>query len=270
MNDGLIRYADLVADEATLYGRAGRDAGGADSFHLVDTAAAAIHAIRHAVGRARIPYTHDAAEVLFVHTGRWRVSFGAGEDEGSVLMGPCDAVCVPAHVFHGIDKLDEDPGFLLICRDRKEGAEQLAPDLWIDVSSGEHVLREWDSGTPEDVPRAEVADGSLRRVDTVPAAADILPHVTAEGFEATSPPDHGPPGFTLRLLTLPSGAYIPSYARVEPEVFFLQTGSLEVRWAGGAVMMGAGDTLSVPVGRSRSLRNTTSGRAQALVLRGTV
>ncbi len=270
MNDGLIRYADLVADEATLYGRAGRDAGGADSFHLLDTATAAIHAIRHAVGRARIPYTHDAGEVLFVHTGRWRVSFGAGDDEGSVLMGPGDAVGVPAHVFHGIDKPDEDPGFLLIFRDRNEGAEQRAPELWIDVSSGGHVLREWESAGPDDVTRAEVAAGSLRGVDTVLAAADIMPNVTAEGFEATSAPAHGPPGFTLRLLTLPSGAYVPSYARVESEVFFLQTGSLEVRWADGAVMMGAGDMLSIPTGHSRSLRNTTSGRAQALVLRGTV
>ena len=76
-------------------------------------------------------------------------------------------------------------------------------------------------------------------------------------------------GFNLRRLTLQTGAYVPAHARKEAEVLFVQEGTLEVRWADGALVLGAGDTLTVPIGLIHSFRNTASVPCIAFVVRGT-
>ena len=75
--------------------------------------------------------------------------------------------------------------------------------------------------------------------------------------------------FYLRQLTLQSGAYVPMHSRDEAEVLILHEGTLEVSWADGAIMMGAGDTLTVPIGLQHAFRNTASVPAVAFVTRGT-
>jgi mannose-6-phosphate isomerase-like protein (cupin superfamily) len=70
------------------------------------------------------------------------------------------------------------------------------------------------------------------------------------------------------LLTLQTGAYVPPHSRQEAEVLFVQEGVLEVRWSDGAILMGPGDTLTVPVGLQRSFRNTASTPSKVFVVRG--
>ena len=53
----------------------------------------------------------------------------------------------------------------------------------------------------------------------------------------------------------------------EHEVF-VQSGTLEYSWAGGKLILGAGDTLTVPVGLAHSYRNPSSADAIAFVIRG--
>ena len=52
-------------------------------------------------------------------------------------------------------------------------------------------------------------------------------------------------------------------------MLFVQSGTVEVSWGGGELMLGAGDTLSVPVGLERAFRNTASVPAILFVVRGT-
>ena len=69
-------------------------------------------------------------------------------------------------------------------------------------------------------------------------------------------------------LKLETGATIPQHARSEQEVIFVQSGTLEFTWDGGKLIMGAGDTLTVPVGLMHGFRNPASADAIAFVIRG--
>jgi mannose-6-phosphate isomerase-like protein (cupin superfamily) len=48
----------------------------------------------------------------------------------------------------------------------------------------------------------------------------------------------------------------------------VQSGTLEYSWDGGSLIMGAGDTLTVPVGLMHAFRNPSSADAIAFVIRG--
>ena len=90
----------------------------------------------------------------------------------------------------------------------------------------------------------------------------------ADGFAAGPIIGHWQHDFTLRRLKLETGATIPPHARAEQEVIFVQSGTLEVNWADGKLIIGAGDTLTVPVGLAHGFRNPTSADAIAFVVRG--
>ena len=97
----------------------------------------------------------------------------------------------------------------------------------------------------------------------------IVPRATGDRFPAGPIVGWWPHDLNLRKLTLESGAYVPQHARAEVEVLFLHSGTIEVSWEGGELMMGAGDTLSVPVGLQHGFRNTASVPAELFVVRGT-
>ena len=105
--------------------------------------------------------------------------------------------------------------------------------------------------------------------ESVEEAGVIVPTATADGFAAGPITGWWPHDFNLRQLTLQSGAYVPLHSRAEAEVIFIQSGTLEVSWPDGNLLMGAGDTLTVPVSLPRAFRNTASVPCVAIVVRGT-
>ena len=92
--------------------------------------------------------------------------------------------------------------------------------------------------------------------------------MSGDGFKAGPIVGHWQHGFALRRLKLETGATIPAHARAEQEVIFVQSGTLEFNWDGGKLIMGAGDTLTVPVGLMHGFRNPASADAIAFVVRG--
>ena len=91
---------------------------------------------------------------------------------------------------------------------------------------------------------------------------------SGDGFAAGPIVGHWDHGFALRRLKLATGATIPMHARAEQEVIFVQSGTLEFTWDGGRLVMGAGDTLTVPIGLMHAFRNPASADAIAFVIRG--
>ncbi len=89
-----------------------------------------------------------------------------------------------------------------------------------------------------------------------------------DGVKAGPIIGHWKHDFTLRRLKLQTGAAIPAHARAEQEVIFVQSGTLEFSWEGGSLIMGAGDTLTVPIGLMHGFRNPASADAIAFVIRG--
>ena len=89
-----------------------------------------------------------------------------------------------------------------------------------------------------------------------------------DGIKAGPIVGHWKHDFTLRRLKLETGATIAAHARAEQEVIFVQSGTLEFTWDSGSLVMGAGDTLTVPIGLMHGFRNPASADAIAFVIRG--
>lgn len=164
----------------------------------------------------------------------------------------------------------------------------------IDTISGSYELKHVELETPpteEDLQRLRTPSleelkkcvvraseikanpGSPLAGEGVEEAGIIVPQETSDGFSAGPIQGWWPHDFNLRQLTLQTGAYVPMHARKEVEVLFVQSGTVEIGWTLGAheesLLMGAGDTLSVPVGLQHSFRNTSSAPAVLFVVRGT-
>ncbi len=164
----------------------------------------------------------------------------------------------------------------------------------IDTTSGQYELKELELETPPTeqsladlkTPSLDRLEGCRIRASEIKANPDsplagegveeagvIVPQTTADGFPPGPIQGWWPHDFNLRQLTLETGAYIPLHARQEVEVLFIQQGTIEISWRNDereeSLFLGAGDTLSVPIGVQHSFRNTASVPAVLFVVRGT-
>lgn len=276
----------------------------ADQFvHITEPHGFHIGGARQPGGCVNSQHSHETAEVFVVHSGQWRLLFGPNREDGTLDIGPGDVVSVPTHMYRGFENIGDHTGFLWVVLGREDpGRVTWAPavlaaaadnglvlskgGMLIDTSSGDYTLRAEsgldDEQTPELItPSRErlleciVREGEAAGAATSPLAADgvaeagvIVPRATSDGFAAGPIAGWWPHGFNLRRLTLQSGAYVPHHARAEAEVLFIQSGTLEVTWPDGNLMMGAGDTLTVPVGLQHAFRNTASVPCDVFVVRG--
>lgn len=275
--------------------------------HITEKHGFNIGAARQPFGCINSQHSHDTAEVFVVHSGHWRLPFGPNKEDGSIDIGPGDVCSVPIHMFRGFEKLDQGKGFLFtVLGEDDPGKVTWAPAVFeaaadhglklakggklIDTSSGEYALKDVELEDAVDeaamaelkTPPAEKLAQCVARPEDMAAnpasplagegvaeAGVIVPAPTRDGFAAGPIAGWWPHGFNLRRLTLETGAYIPMHARSEAEVLFVQEGTVEISWAEGAIVMGAGDTLTVPIGLPHAFRNTASVTAQVFVVRGT-
>ncbi len=274
--------------------------------HITEKHGFNIGGARQPFGCVNSQHSHDTAEVFVVHAGRWRLTFGPNKQDGAIEIGPGDVASVPIHMFRGFEKLDEGSGYIFFILGQDDpGKVTWAPAVFeaaqdhglrlarggrlIDTTAGDYALEDAeleqaiDDGrlaelrTPpmerllENVVRSDAVaanPSSPLACDGVTEAGIIVPRATSDGFDAGPITGWWPHGFNLRRLALATGAYIPRHARAEPEVLFVHAGTLEMSWDGGSVVMGAGDTLSVPVGLSHAFRNASSAQADVFVVRG--
>ena len=321
MNDRLVRYADLVPCRTAFLDTKTPGSIGKENFTIIgagvsESADQHVHITeKHGfnVGAARQPFgcvnsqhSHDTAEVFVVHSGHWRLPFGANREDGHINIAPGDVCSVPIHMFRGFEKLDPGTGYLFVVLGEDDpGKVVWAPAVFeaaadhglklakggrlIDTSQGDYVLAEVEAEEAIDATAlAELKTPPMERLARcVVHAADIaanpfsplagegvveggviVPRATRDGFPAGPIAGWWPHGFNLRRLTMATGAYVPLHARHEAEVLFVQSGTMEVSWADGAIVMGAGDTLTVPVGLPHAFRNTASVPAEIFVVRG--
>lgn len=274
--------------------------------HITERHGFNIGAARQPFGCINSQHSHDTAEVFVVHSGHWRLPFGPNKEDGFIDIGPGDVASVPIHMFRGFEKLDEGLGFLFtVLGEDDPGKVTWAPAVFeaaadhglklakggrlIDTSSGEYALQDVELADataadaiaelrtpPMDKLRECVVTGDamvgnpdspLAR-DGVEEAPVITPRATGDGFAAGPIAGWWPHGFNVRRLTMRTGAFVQSHARSEVEVIFVHSGTLEISWSGGAIVMGAGDTLTVPVGLPHAFRNTASVDLVAFIVRG--
>ena len=317
----LVRYADLVPcrtafldtrtpgstekENFTIIG-AGVSESADQHVHITEKHGFNIGAARQPFGCVNSQHSHDTAEVFVVHSGHWRLPFGANKEDGSIDIGPGDVCSVPIHMFRGFEKLDEGTGFLFtVLGEDDPGKVTWAPAVFeaaaehglklakggrlIDTSEGDYQLKDVelqdatdasaiaDLKTPsaEKLAQCVVVAGEASANPDSPLAAEgveeagiIVPQATSDGFAPGPITGWWPHGFNLRQLTLQSSAYVPMHARLEAEVLFIQSGTVEISWADGSLFLGAGDTLSIPIGLPHAFRNTASVPAIVFVVRG--
>lgn len=275
--------------------------------HIAEKHGFNIGAARQPFGCINSQHSHDTAEVFVVHSGHWRLPFGPNKEDGHLDIGPGDVCSVPIHMFRGFEKLDQGTGFLFTVLGEDDPGKvtwapavfEAAEDHGLKLAKGGRLIdTEADADALEDIELEDAVDeGKLAELRTPPLeklaqcvvrageapanprsplagegveeAGIIVPRATRDGFAAGPISGWWPHGFNLRQLTLQTGAFVPPHARTEAEVLFVQSGTIEIRWADGAIVMGAGDTLTVPVGLAHSFRNTASLPAVVFVVRGT-
>ncbi len=321
MEQRLVRYADLKGlrnafidartpgsdrkENFTIIGP-GVSENPAQVVHIPEPHGFNVGAARQPGGCVNSQHSHLTAEVFIVHSGNWRLVFGANKDEGHLDVEPGDVASVPTKMFRGFEKRDDGTGFLYVVLGQDDPGKVLwAPSVFqmaedfglkllkggklVDTTIGEAVPDGAELETPpspdtmallatpsaDKLAQCHVSHRDMAANANSPLAGPgveeagiIVPVATGDGF-APGPIigwwDHG---FNVRRLRMDTGAAIAKHARTEPEVIFVHEGTLDVTWDGGRIVMGAGDTLSVPIGLFHGFRNTASVPLTAFIVRG--
>lgn len=236
------------------------------------------------IGGARQPpgcinsqHSHDTAEVFVVFSGHWRFTFGADGKDAFVDAGPGTICSVPTRMFRGFTNIGDSPGFLWVALggddpgrvlwapavfDMAErfGLKLLADGMLVDTKAGQIL-----PPAAALMPRTSREDVAARPTPPLDQLAACFVHPASPLADTGPLSAHGvadqlvigpgaplgwPHGFTLSRLKLSGGA-TRVHAHDRPEVLFCTDGRIELHWPDGLLVLGAGDTLSVPAGVSR-------------------
>lgn len=247
------------------------------------------------IGGARQPpacvnsqHSHDTAETFVVHTGQWRFTFGETGNDSAIDAGPGDIVSFPTRAFRGFANIGDGVGFLwsvlggddpgrvtwaprVFDLARDYGLVLLENGALVDTAAGEAVPAGFAPMPPTSaadvaaldrigqaqaerlVVRASVhgGPGSHRGVVETP----LIGGASAADGLAAGPLDW-PHGYQVRRLAFAHDATVADHRRDEPEVLFVQAGGLAITVDGDRATLGAGDTVTIPVGSVRSFAST--------------
>lgn len=320
IRERLVRYPDLVPCTTAFIDTRTPGSQEKENFTIIgpgvaESADQHVHIdIPHGfnIGGARQPpgsvnsqHSHETAEVFVVHAGRWAFTLGAEAEDGSVELGPGDAISIPIHVFRGFTNVGDETGFLFAVLGgddpgrvtwapyvfeaaREHGLLLLEDGSLIDTSRGEEIpegVEPMPPTTAEDVERLRRMTGEelaecvmrekeldrqgVRPFEGRPGVVEspIVGDANA-GEDMPAGKMAWPHGFHLRRLRVEPGASTPDYRRAEPEVMLMHEGRLELGWPDGEIALEAGDVLTVPKNMTRRYRNAGAEPAVAYVVRG--
>lgn len=228
------------------------------------------------IGGARQPpgcinsqHSHDTAEVFVVHTGHWRFDLGEHGDEAQVMVGPGDVISLPTGMFRGFTNVGIDTAYLFAVLGGDDPGRVLwAPQVFdmaadyglvllengslVDTAAGQAIpagARPMPRTSAEQVAamhRANAHDAE-RLVWRAKRGTGVVPVIAPGAPLASLHP------FTLDRIDLVAGGAVDTCIPSAPEVLFAHSGTLAVDWDGGTLTLGAGDTITVPVGLERKL-----------------
>lgn len=253
------------------------------------------------IGGARQPpgclnsqHSHETVEVFYVHSGQWRFMTGEHGNDGEVRLGPGDLISIPTQVFRGFENVGTDTGFLwAVLGGDDPGRVMWAPYVF-DMAK-DHGLVLLENGTLIDTLRGDVVPADAHEMP-VTSASDIasLSMIDSAALErcvvrsdAARPaaffggvsgvrervlvgeqPIVWPHGFTIAELSMEPDAEAPTHILDTADVWFIQSGKVEVTIGDSVLVCGAGDTVTVPLGKKRSLTNCGCEVAKIVQVRG--
>lgn len=252
------------------------------------------------IGGARQPpgctnsqHSHETAEVFFVHSGRWRFDLGEHGEDASVEMGPGDLISIPTGVFRGFTNIGADTGFLwAVLGGDDPGRVLWAPKVFemakeyglvllddgslVDLAAGETIplgkapmpptSRGQVAGLSRFTPAELEACVARAGASGPKGAMGDLPGVTDTALIGSGRMNwhHG---FTVSKLNLEKGAVIPAHDFDGADVWFVQSGNVDVSLAGETVTASPGDTITFPANSRRALRNPGATLAELVCVR---
>lgn len=240
------------------------------------------------IGGARQPpgcvnsqHSHLSAEVFVAHSGRWRFDIGETGDAAHVFVEPGDVISLPTGMFRGFTNIGEETGFLWsVLGGDDPGRVTWAPQVF-DLAQ-EHGLVLLDTGRLIDTRVGEAMPPGARPMPRTAreqvaamrtpsqAQADALVARAAPARESRQTAIIGPHGaldwehgFTMDRIDLASDGTLDGPGATTPSVLFVHSGRLAIAWnrGGAQLILGLGDTLSVPVGLPLRLAAECTTRA---------
>ncbi len=234
------------------------------------------------IGGARQPpgcvnsqHSHDTAEVFVAHNGRWRFDLGEHGDDAQVELHPGDVISIPTRMFRGFTALslaeDGTPGFLwAVLGQDNPGRVTWAPKVFEMAKDFGLVLLE--NGSLVDTAAGEIVPDGAKPMPATsrneaaalqsPADAEsiVFRDDKTEGSYVTAVIGEAGPldwdhGFALERVDIAPGEEVAWDGENGVDVLFIHRGSATVPCADGEVVLGEGDTISLPVGLSRMLRS---------------
>ena len=232
------------------------------------------------IGGARQPphcvnsqHSHDTAEVFVVHTGIWRFDLGEHGDDAQVVLHVGDVISLPTGMFRGFTNIGDNVGYLFAVLGGDDPGRVLwAPEVFdmaeqyglVLLESGRLIDTVVGQSVPEDaqpMPRTSEQQVNAMHRATSEEAAKLVwraKDLVAPTDGAVTPiigqhaPLSWPHPFTLERLDIGNSMALEACVAA-PEVLFVQSGHLKVTWSDGALTLGAGDTMTVPIALARTL-----------------
>lgn len=251
-------------------------------------------------------HSHETEEVFVVHSGRWAFRWGVECEDGEAILEPGDCISIPVNVFRGFENVGDDIGYLFAVLGGDDPGHVLwAPDVFDKAENYGLILLE--NGSLVDTTRGETVPDNLAPMPrTSPAQVAAVRRMSMEEMlactctvaeqveQSVSCLGAGSPGvrefalvgeandaeqiasgklgwphcFNLRRLEIDADAELPSHARDEEEVLYVQQGELVIQWDDQTLTLHAGDVMTVPVGLFHAIGNRGSATAVAFVVRG--
>jgi mannose-6-phosphate isomerase-like protein (cupin superfamily) len=223
------------------------------------------------IGGARQPpncvnsqHSHETAEVFVAHTGHWRFDLGEDCEDAHVYLGPGDLVSLPPGAFRGFTNVGDDVGFLwAILGEDDPGRVTWAPKVFelaknyglmlmengrlVDTVAGETP----PPGVAPLAPTTKAQAAAMKHISQVEADAFVVrqPDKSTQGEVQLIGPKGmitAPHGFIVTRRTIAAGGRLASESHDCAMVVFVHTGSLAISWQDGSVVLGPGDTMTVP------------------------
>ncbi|MEM7327512.1 MAG: cupin domain-containing protein [Pseudomonadota bacterium] len=262
--------------------------------HIAEPHGFNIGGARQPPGCTNSQHSHETVEVFYVHSGEWRFDLGEHANDAHITLHPGDLISIPTNVFRGFTNTGssvgylwavlggDDPGRVLWAPQvfdmaRDYGLILLEDGMLIDTAKGETVPA---GKTP--MPVTSVAQVAALDIYSDQQLADCVvragkgrhPGVfnTFSGIHDTlligDAPLNWPHGFTLSELRMDTGSSVSDHVLNVPDVYFVQSGTASVSIDGEVVTLGAGDTLTVPCGATRAIRNDGDQQVCLVAVRG--
>lgn len=262
--------------------------------HIAEPHGFNIGGARQPVGCTNSQHSHDTVEVFYVHSGTWRFDLGEHGEDAQAVMGPGDLISIPTRVFRGFTNVGDGDGFLwAVLGGDDPGRVLWAPQVFDMAQEYGLVLMEdgmlVDKGKGESLPEdkrpmpvtSRAQCDALQRFDNDQLEACIIrsgtpgPKGAFDGLDGVSETYligdgrmDWPHGFRVSEVTIAPGAVVPAHVLDVPDVWFVQMGKLICALGHETTICREGDTITVPRGEVRSLRNAGEVPVTVVAVRG--